>query len=163
MEIDQTQFRLIYEDTRRAVFGLIRTRVGSRDDCLDILQDVYIDFWKALKRGKFSFRSDPELLGFLYLIAKRRIAKFYLFRRFTISLDDIEPRTEDKGEERLEIILALRKLGDADREVVNLHYFLGLKLREIASLLNKDESAIKVRHHRAMRKLKEILGYEKNS
>ena len=157
------EFRLIYEDTKTPIFHLIRTRVGSREDALDIFQDVYVDLWEALGKGRFAYRSDPELLGFLYLIAKRRIAKFYRFRHFTVSLDDIEPAVEVESGERGEIVLALRKLGEADREVLNLRYFSGLSFKEIAVLLNKDESAIKVRHHRAMKKLKEILGYEQTT
>ncbi len=163
MDSNQAQFWLIYEETNKPVFNLIRTRVASRDDALDILQDVFVDFWKALKRGKFAYKSDPELLGFLYLIAKRKIARFYLFRRFTLSLDDIEEGEETAAGERGELLLALSKLGKDDREVLDLRYFSGLSFGEIARLLDKNESAIKVRHHRAMRKLKDILGYEKNS
>src|SRR3989344_1488151 len=163
MDSVQAQFRSIYEETNKPVFNLVRTRVASRDDALDILQEVYIDFWKALKRGKFVYRSNPELLGFLYLIARRKIARFYLFRRFTLSLDDLEPREDPAESDQREILFALRKLGNTDREVLDLRYFSGLSFGEIASLLDKNENAIKVRHHRAMRKLKDILGYEETS
>lgn len=162
-ETVQAQFRLIYERTKNDLFRLIRVRVGQREDALDILQDAYLEFFKALRQGSFAYRSDPETLGFLYIIAKRRIARFYRFRKVTLSLEDYDPESEDNaGRENIALLLdALRKLSDSDQEVVRLHYFSGLSFREIAALLNKEEGAIKIRHHRAITKLKTILGYDK--
>jgi RNA polymerase sigma-70 factor (ECF subfamily) len=152
----------IFERTKDDLFHLIRARVGEREDALDIFQEVYVEFWKALQSKSFVYRSDPELLGFLYVIAKRRIAKFYRFRRLTLSLDDLEIGLEDKAETEDKVLLltAIEKLNELDREVVRLHYFSGLGFKEIGSLLNRGENAIKVRHHRAISRLKEILGYD---
>ena len=51
----------------------------------------------------------------------------------------------------------LEKLSLRDREVVDLRYFAGLPFAEIANMLGDNESAVKVRHHRAIRKLQSFL------
>jgi RNA polymerase sigma-70 factor (ECF subfamily) len=165
MEPNQAYFQTLFEKSKDDVFRLIRARVGTREDSVDILQDVYVDLWIALKKGSFVYRSDPELLGFLYLIARRKVARFYRFRKVTISLDDIDLGEENKTEagETALLLQGIKKLNNLDQEVVRLRYFSGLSFKEIADLLDKGESAIKTRHHRAIMKLKEILGYEKES
>ncbi len=156
-------FRFLYEATKDDVFRFIRYRVGSREDALDILQEAFADLWVALEKKRFAYATDAEFRSFLYTILKRRIARFYRFRRLTLSLEDIdnpdEPREVDQGEVS-HIIRSLETLSPEDQEVVRLHYFEGLGFKEIARLLQRQESAVKVRHHRALQKLREILDYD---
>jgi RNA polymerase sigma-70 factor, ECF subfamily len=157
-------FRLLFDETRDDLFRFIRLRVSTREDALDVLQECYVDMWQALKSGKFVYVSDPELRGFLCLIARRRIAKLYRLWKPQVSLEDIVETSDTSFEEVSErgaAVSALQKLSHRDREVVELRYFSGLSFREIADLLNSGESAVKVRHHRAIEKLKHLLGYEK--
>lgn len=159
-------FRLLFDQTREDLFRFIRYRVSTREDALDALQECYTDFWQAIKKGSFTYVSDAELRGFLYLIARRRVAKLYRIYRPKISLDDLmDPPDETLDpiarEEAGAAVSALQKLTQADREVVELHYFEGLSFVEIACLLEQGESAVRVRHHRAMDKMRKLLGYEK--
>lgn len=48
-----------------------------------------------------------------------------------------------------ELIEAVELLGGKNREVVNLHYFLGLSISEIAAEVDASVGAVKVRLHRA--------------
>lgn len=155
-------FRLLYEATKDEVFRFIRYRVGGRDDALDILQDSYYDLWSALQKKQFAYTSDAEFRGFLFTILKRRIARFYRFRKLTLSLDDLDVSDlEEESGESSHIIRSLEMLSPEDQEVMRLRYFEGLSFKEIAGLLNKEENTIKVRHHRSLDKLRQILDYEK--
>ena len=53
---------------------------------------------------------------------------------------------------------ALSQLPDNQREVLVLRWYSDLSYPEIAEMLGATHSAIKVRAHRAMQKLKELLG-----
>lgn len=155
-------FRLLYEEVRDDIFRFIRYRVGTREDALDILQDTFLDLWVALQKKRFAYVSDAEFRGFLYTILKRRVARFYRFRKITTSLDDLDvDLTETDQGEVSHIIRSLEILNPEDQEVVRLRYFEGLSFGEIAGLLDREESAVKVRHHRALAKLRQILDHEK--
>src|SRR3989338_57770 len=159
-------FRLLYDATKDGVFRLVRARVGSRDEALDILQDTYLDLWRALSGGKFVYHSDGEFLAFLCAIARRKTARFYRFRPANVSLEDMEDLAAESQvdeAETLHVLSSLNKLPSLDREVMRLRYFEGLELKEIARLLKTGEDAIKTRHHRAIAKLRKLLGYEKEN
>lgn len=160
-----TAFRMLFDQTEDPLFRFIRHRVGTREDALDILQDTYVDLWFALERGKFTYSTDNEFWGFLSLIAKRRIARMYRFRKPVISLEDvvdIHDTSEKCDESGRAAVNALELLEPHEQKVMDLRYFKGLKFQEIANLLGKGETAVKVEHHRAIRKLRKFLGYEKN-
>jgi RNA polymerase sigma-70 factor (ECF subfamily) len=53
---------------------------------------------------------------------------------------------------------ALTELGERDREVLVLRHLEQLAIREIAAVLNLSEGAVKVRHLRAMERLRTLLG-----
>jgi len=158
-EGDEEAFHKLYDEYVGRVFMFIRSRVSSREDALDITQDVFVDFWKGLSR--FQFENEIKLWNLILTIASRKISRFYRFRKVTASLDDIE--TTLPAEENLSVMdreilqTLLEKLSLRDREVVDLRYFAGLPFAEIANMLGDNESAVKVRHHRAIRKLQSFL------
>jgi RNA polymerase sigma-70 factor, ECF subfamily len=146
-------YRALYERVNDQVFLFVRTRSASRDDALDITQEVFIDLWKGLR--KFRYENDAKFWSFLYTLARRKAARFYRFRRITISLEDLEDVAQEEfpPQEKLFFENALAKLRGRDREVVLLHYRAGLPFRDIASILGASEESVKVRHHRVIRKL----------
>ena len=55
---------------------------------------------------------------------------------------------------------ALALLSEADREVLVLRYLEGLPLRDVAAVLGVGESAVKMRHVRALERLRVLLAAE---
>lgn len=60
-----------------------------------------------------------------------------------------------------ELVEAIESLGTTSREVVRMHYFFDLSLREIASRVRISEGAVKVRLHRARNQLRERLARQR--
>ena len=56
-----------------------------------------------------------------------------------------------------ELIEAVESLGGKNREVVSLHYFLGMSVREIATAVDTSTGAVKLRLHRARIELRNRL------
>ena len=164
---DKECFRLLYEETKDGIFRLIRARVRNREEALDILQETYIDLWKALSGGKFSYSSDGEFFSFLCIIARRRVARLYRFFKPVVSLEDLSdvvPDSDSRDPGEIAFVLDMvEKLNAIDREVIRLRYFEGLEFKIIARFLEQKEGAIKIRHHRALTKLRELLKYEKEN
>lgn len=160
-------FRAIFDEFREPLFRFVRSRVESREDALDLLQDTFIDLWGALRSPRYVYNSDRDFSGFLYMIARRKIARLYRFRRPHISLEESEVVVSEAEEgEAGEVAILMRSLetlNDEDQEVIKLRYFSGLSFAFIANLMGKKESAVKVRHHRALEKLKQILGYDSST
>jgi RNA polymerase sigma-70 factor (ECF subfamily) len=52
---------------------------------------------------------------------------------------------------------AVGQLADADREVIELRHHAGMSFKQIAELLEEPLGTLLARHHRALRKLKELL------
>ena len=109
-------------------------------------------------------------------ITKNHLANHWRDRKETISLDLIESGNnvddtdnlthpslfakameyfntwQDKGE----LASLLDKLNEQDKEIVTLHYLCGYKYTEIAKIQNMKVSAVKVKAHRAIKKLREL-------
>ena len=69
-----------------------------------------------------------------------------------------DPDTSDPVA-RAELIEAVESLGGKNREVISLHYFLGLSLEEIAAEVDASVGAIKLRLHRARTELRSRLAH----
>lgn len=83
-------------------------------------------------------------------------------RRFVRELEDhflIEAPADPVAPEgaRADLVEAIGTLGGKSRDVVNMHYFLGLSVREIAGAADVSVGAVKVRLHRARNALRESL------
>lgn len=131
----------------------------------DLVQEVFLRMLKYRR----TFRSDSEFRGWMYHIARKvRIDRFKSQREeTTLSEDDTAgahrtgPAAQDgyiEARERSQLLeRALLKLPEDKRELLILARFQELKYEQIASLLDIDVGAVKVRVHRAMTELREIV------
>lgn len=159
-EGDEHAFHLLYERLNDPLFKYVLSRTKSRDDSLDILQDIFIDLWKALET--FSYSSDGQFYGFVFTITKRKLGKHYKSKRPTEELDEnslehsYQLDVEKKDDMRI-LIKTVEKLDEKYRTVVELRYWSGLTFGEIGKLLEAKETTVKVRHHRALKMLETLL------
>ncbi|MFW5782557.1 MAG: RNA polymerase sigma factor [Candidatus Muiribacteriaceae bacterium] len=131
----------------------------------EILQQTF------LKAFRYLNTCDPEkgLKNWLYRIARncyydhfRKEKKFQLVNlddmKFFLSSDEIS--TEDKAISRNElkkVIKILYELPPKYSEVMILRYVEDKTYEEIATILDLPEGTVKIRIHRARKKLKEIV------
>lgn len=72
------------------------------------------------------------------------------------SKEDIEEELDRKN--NIETVQkALLKLEDNERQLVVLRFFEEMQSKDIAQILNLNEGAIRVRIHRILKKLRELL------
>jgi RNA polymerase sigma-70 factor (ECF subfamily) len=65
-----------------------------------------------------------------------------------------------RSEARAQVRAALERLSEGDRELLVLRHLEQLSIREIASVLDITEGAVKVRHVRALERLRDLLGHD---
>lgn len=141
-------------------YFLGRTHDPSRSE--DCVQDVF----HRVLRYRRRFRASGSFTVWLYTIARNVFIDQAKKEPKYVSIDQIrelqEPAVSDRGNDhRILISSLLRRLGEADREVVLLSRVEQLSVDEMAELLGCSAGAVKVRIHRALRRLRDI--YEQSS
>ncbi len=95
-------------------------------------------------------REEPGVLG----LPDESVAE--LAQRLASSASS-PSRQAVRGEQQSRVRAALALLGEADREVLVLRYLEQLPLKDVAAVLGLSASAVKMRHVRALERLRVLL------
>ncbi|MEK7113621.1 MAG: RNA polymerase sigma factor [Patescibacteria group bacterium] len=127
----------------------------------DVLQNTWLKAIEALPgfedRG-FGFSA------WLFAIAKNECRQYW--RRsgkeipFDEAVHDIKAVSNRQQEDTILVEQILAKVSKEDRELVSLRYIADLSLNDIAKVLKINPIAVRVRMHRAMNNLKQIVKNE---
>lgn len=174
--IDQKHaFTQLYEETYDELLKYIVTHCSNLEDANEILQDTYLDFYRALKRRNII--QDPR--SYLFAIAKNKVKKHYtLFYRFkTISLftsikdtnNEIQDLIADDTdlEEQIMINLEieevwahLKQRKQIIQKVFMLYYYFEMTHKEIAEALSISESSVKNYLYRTLKELRKEMNQD---
>lgn len=135
-------------------------RIKNKADVEDVLQDFYLKLYRSLK----SYDGKGHFYAFFYKIAR----SVYLdwLRKLSPEIARDEPNFQQisagddsiqKFEKQYDLERAMQALEEIDREILRLYFVDGLKNGEIARILGLTEENVKVRKHRALKKLKGLL------
>jgi RNA polymerase sigma-70 factor, ECF subfamily len=87
-----------------------------------------------------------------------------LLQRFgALRRDEEEPSLETplvENERAASVWLAINRLGQDDRLILYLRYFLELEEREMAGIIDRPAGTVKSRLHRASARLREVIERE---
>jgi RNA polymerase sigma-70 factor, ECF subfamily len=161
---DPKAFEEVVRRTYRHVFTQALRLVGDRQDAEDVAQEAYLRVF----RGLAGFREEAQFETWLYRIVANT-AMSYLRKRQRFGAVLAEP--DDAGREiagpdvpvdqltvdRDALVMALESLPVSLRTVVVLKDVYGLSCLEIGQQIGATEGAVKVRLHRARKKLKGML------
>ena len=151
-------FKGIFNQLADRVFAYACPRTECREDAMDITQETFIELWNTL--NKFQYRSDNEFYGFVFLLARRRLARYYKKRKKTLPLEEIKIEKYyemDIGENRSYLRRYLGALASNYQELLQLRYWLDMTYGEIALVMDINENTAKVWHHRAIKQLKDLI------
>lgn len=154
-------FLSLYEKHSDELFRFCFFKTGSRDQSLEIVQEIFMKAWIGMQKG--TIMDNPK--AFLYASTRNAITDWYR-RKKAVSLDDLQDIGFDAsieedlhGFDRLEaerILEKTSKLEEKYREVIILRFVNNLSVTEIAELLGEKENNVSVRLHRALEKLRKI-------
>ncbi len=135
----------------------------------EVTQEVFVAAWRGLPK----YRAEHNLRAWLYGIANNMCRQSYRnrARRSAIALtfsEEIRERSHAEAPKALEqqaeaagqlqqLQDSLAKLSDEERILLNLRYWRGMSVQEIASTMNKSSPTIRKRLERAQRRLKEYM------
>jgi len=161
---DAEPFALLFDRYQRRLFEFFYRFSGDSASSEDLVQEVFLRMLKY----RNSFRADSDFRPWMYQIARSvRIDRFNAQREERSlpesAADTLQSRSSGPFQylmnaERLSALQkALLELPEEKRELLILARFQELKYEEIGSLLEVGTGTIKVRVHRAMLELREIL------
>jgi RNA polymerase sigma-70 factor (ECF subfamily) len=157
---DSGAFEELVERTHRRVYTLAYRLVGDPHEAEDVAQEAYLRAYRSLR----GFRGESRFETWLYRITANT-AMSHLRRRGRFGdvlaegderlVREPEARTPDEVVERDEVERALAVLPVGQRTVVLLKDVYGFSCQEIGEEIGISEGAVKVRLHRARKRLKE--------
>lgn len=158
---DRDAFGQIYNIFWRRIFRYCKFNTYQEEVAQDICQETFLKAWAKLplfsqKGGSFQ--------AYLFKIARNLIIDLSRKRKEEPLLAYQEIETTEQLEENLEkreniakVQKALSKLNELDRQIIVLHYFEDMTQREVAEVVGLREGNLRVKTHRVLKKLKEIL------
>lgn len=155
-------FEKIYNEYFPKIYNYIFYRLMSREDTEELVSEVFIKVATNLER----FDSEKaQFKTWIYRIAQNTLIDFYRTRKPAASLDDEnvdwEPSVDFEAQlesitspKRRAIYQALTKLKERERMIIYYRFFEEYTNREIAKLLQMNESTVGTVLNRALKKLK---------
>ncbi len=161
---DPESYGKLYDLYVQRIYRFIYFKVSNREEAEDITSEVFLKAWNHIQEKK----EVKSFSGLLYRIARNCVIDLYRSRSSHPEfLSDEGVDAGDRGKWQLDIkirvdnqkiIQALKKMKQEYREIITLRYVDELEINEIAEITNKGKIAVRVTLHRALKKLKEILG-----
>ncbi|KFZ28481.1 RNA polymerase sigma70 [Pseudidiomarina atlantica] len=146
------------------VFNYALRMSGSRDDALDLMQDVFLSLFRNLAawRGESSFKNWMMTIAHHRCIEhfrrRREFADEYDFEQQASQQDWHDPEAVYHGQQRTQqLVKAMQQLPVEQRLVVELKFFQHLKLQEISQQLDVPLNTVKSRLYKAVESLQQLV------
>lgn len=161
---DISQFELLYDKYYEDVVRFVYQRVDTKASAFDVAQQTFI---KAMNNiHKYEHRGVP-FSAWLFRIAINEVNQLYRKNKreqaINISSEnivDIMDEVDDyqeKEDQLNRLGKALQQLKKEQVELINLRYFEQRSFKEIADILSITEGNAKMKVHRIIKKLKELI------
>lgn len=156
----------LYDQYKEGVYGYLVRAVTNRADADELLNDVFLDFFRIIRNGE----SITSIKGLLFTIARRKVADYWRVkysRPMELSLSEAEaevsvagPEAQDQsgGTNKLCKLVSdvYNALSDSDQELLRL-YAEGYTSEDIARFLNCKAGTVRAKISRLKKVFAERL------
>ncbi len=139
------------------VFRLALSRTGSKSHADDVVQEVFVRFFKT----DTQFQSEEHIKAWLIKVTvncSKNVFSSPWFKR-TVPLSEELTFTDTPSGD---VYLTVHKLPQKYRTVIHLFYYEDMSVRQIAEVLSTKETTVKSQLHRAREMLRTMLGEDYN-
>ncbi|MDX2176196.1 MAG: RNA polymerase sigma factor [Candidatus Sumerlaeia bacterium] len=176
---DNDAFTALVERHEQPLLRFLWGLLQDAEEARDVAQDAFLQAYRHREKYNpaMSFRT------WLFTIGRNRAISLLRQRKFRGQLPDPSPYEEDapdpmlaipdpgenpreqllRSEDARWLRLALQRLDDKHRQVIEMKYLGGMKSREIADLLGLEVGTVWSRVHHGLKKLKAVsaeMNYE---
>lgn len=139
---------------RDSIYRLAYSYVRNKEDALDIVQDAIYKALSASKTLDDPARVRPWFYRIVINTALDYLRRSKRHRYLEVdTIDTAEPSAGDTYQD-FDLRQALEGLSTANRTVIVLRFYEGLKLDEVASIMGENINTIKSRLYATLRKLR---------
>lgn len=157
-------FRLLHDRYASKIYSKAITMLRSEQEAKDATQEIFTKIFLNIGKFKGQSKFSTWVYSVTYNFCIDKIRKEKRSRELFASEMDTPPDTEvDEGDDealRTMQLSGLRKvlaaLPDHERTILLLKYKEGVKIKDIAKMFDKNESAVKMQLKRAKEKAKRI-------
>lgn len=170
-------FEEVYERTRRSVTLYLIAKCKCFDDINDVLQEVYIEYFRTIQKKGIEYVDDEE--AFLIALCKKKMASYYSFwdriaNRTSLDVTAVSELKDHMDHEeqwcdmeddfyRKEMLQdvqeILRQQPDCVQKIFYLYYTMELTVSEIAELLRMKPQTVKNKLFRTRKYIRKNLEY----
>ncbi len=152
------RFKRFYTDNGGKLFGYLLHKCGCRSLADDLVQETFTRYMERYRNHELS----PALL---FTMGRNLYYDHLRSRRAGVALtDNIEQKTFSSQEasyifreESQKVLRCLQRLDDEERDILALVVSSELRYQEIAEIRGCSKANIKVKVHRARKRLKQLL------
>ncbi len=163
---DQKAFAQLYEEHFDRIYRYVVLRIGDKIEAEDMTQQVFL---KALQSiSSFKWKGVP-FAAWLYRIAHNQVVDYLRKKRVAVPLDESLASSDSNpqlmAEHSLDVeqlLLATRRLTEAQREVISLRFAGELSIAEVAKIMGKSQGAVKALQHSGIVALRKTLSAGSN-
>lgn len=157
----EARFNALFESTHRALLAYAVRRVTEPADAADVVAESFLVAWRRIDDVPDGTDARPWMFG----VARRVLAnarrghhrRLALADRLRTHLTDVVDAPSGPGSD---VEHALARLSDDDQELLRLVAWEELARDEIALVLGISRTAVRVRLHRARRRLADQLAQQ---
>jgi len=154
----EARFTTLFESTHRPLLAYAVRRVADPADAADVVAEAYLVVWRRIEDVPEGADARPWMFG----VARRVLANFHRGTRRRLALADrlraeVVETVPPPDDGTSDIEQALARLGDDDQELLRLVAWEQLARDEIALVLGVSRATVRVRLHRARRRLADQL------
>ena len=140
------------------IYALVYDIIGCRSESEEVTSDVLMQVFHSID----SFQPDKgSFLGWIMRIAHNAAISDLRRRNKVLSTEaipeDIPAPTSEESDQTELVKNAINKCSDAERELIQLYYYDGLSLSEIAEIVSASPQVLAVRLQRIRKKIKQHI------
>jgi len=161
---DADAFGLLYDRYVDMVFRYVLFRVNDRCVAEDLTSETFL---RALRRIASITYQGKDVGAWFVTIARNIVLDHVKSSRHRLEFSTAEILDSDSAEDpegdvvaasvSAELIDCVRRLGDDQRECIALRFLQGLSVAETATIMGRNEGAVKALQHRAVRRLATLM------
>lgn len=165
MKKDPEAYGELYDLYVKKIYRFVYFKIPVKEEAEDITSTVFLKVWNYLI--EYTEKEIDSFSGLIYKVARNTVIDFYRSRsqNHELPLAEIE---EVEAEENLiqktetafdakQLVGQIKKLKQDYQEAMLMRYVDDLTVGEIAKILGKSRTGVRVMLHRAVKKLKELL------
>jgi len=160
---DQKAFAQLYEEHFDKIYRYVALRIGDKTEAEDMTQQVFLNALKSI--SSFKWKGIP-FSAWLYRIAHNQVVDYLrkkkkqpatLFDESLVSSDSNPQLMAEHSLDVEQLLLATKRLTEAQREVISLRFTGELSTAQVARIMSKSQGAVKALQHSAIVALRKTL------